>query len=158
MRSLTEALLYPGVGLLEATNIATGRGTDTPFERIGAPWINPAEFAAALNILAIPGVRFVPIYFTPRERQYAGTRCGGVQILVNELERIRSIAVGLGDCSGAAQAISRRSGSLRGSRVCSRIGRTYDDITSGRPLDEIMTRWEHEVAEFQKVRVRYLLY
>ena len=60
MRSLTEALLYPGVGLLEATNLATGRGTDTPFERIGAPWIDPAAFAAALSKAAVPGARFVP--------------------------------------------------------------------------------------------------
>ncbi len=72
MRSLTEALLYPGVGLLEATNLATGRGTDTPFERVGAPWIEPRAFARALNELKLPGVRFVPIRFTPTERQYAG--------------------------------------------------------------------------------------
>src|SRR6202035_3781829 len=57
MRSLTEALLYPGVGLLEATNLATGRGTDAPFERVGAPWIDPAAFAASLNSVFVPGVR-----------------------------------------------------------------------------------------------------
>ncbi len=55
MRSLTEALIYPGVGLLEATNLATGRGTDTPFERVGAPWIDPQPFAAALNAAGVPG-------------------------------------------------------------------------------------------------------
>ncbi len=69
MRSLTEALLYPGVGLLEATNLATGRGTDTPFERVGAPCIDPVRFAAALNDLKLPGIRFVPIRFQPSERQ-----------------------------------------------------------------------------------------
>ena len=84
MRSLTEALLYPGVGLLEATNLATGRGTDTPFERVGAPWIEPSDLARALNDASIPGVRFVPIRFTPSERQYAGERCGGVQILIDD--------------------------------------------------------------------------
>src|SRR5205823_14259997 len=72
MRSLTEALLYPGVALLEATNLATGRGTDTPFERVGAPWIEPRSFAQVLNTQRLKGVRFVPIRFTPRERQYAG--------------------------------------------------------------------------------------
>jgi uncharacterized protein YbbC (DUF1343 family) len=82
MRSLTEAMLYPGVGLLEATNLATGRGTDTPFERVGAPWIDPIPFAAALNDANIPGARFVPINFTPRERQHAGAKCGGVQIVL----------------------------------------------------------------------------
>ena len=72
MRSLTEALLYPGVGLLEATNLATGRGTDTPFERVGGPLDRRRRLAGTLNGLDLPGVRFVPIRFTPRERQYAG--------------------------------------------------------------------------------------
>ena len=65
MRSLTEALLYPGVGLLESTNLATGRGTDTPFERVGAPWIDPVLFSNALNSLELPGVRFLPVRFSP---------------------------------------------------------------------------------------------
>ena len=93
MRSLTEALLYPGVGLLEATNLATGRGTDTPFERVGAPWIEPRRFARALNE-RLPGVRFVPIRFTPSERQYAGIECGGVQIAIDRLAYIRAAEAG----------------------------------------------------------------
>src|SRR5262245_8014871 len=80
MRSLTEALLYPGVGLLETTNLSVGRGTDTPFERVGAPWIDPVTWASELNRAGLPGVRFVPTRFTPRERQYAGQECGGVFI------------------------------------------------------------------------------
>ena len=95
MRSLTEALLYPGVGLLEATNLATGRGTDTPFERVGAPWIDPAPFAAALNAAAVPGVRFVPIYFTPKERQHAGQRCGGVQIVITNWSEFDPLRLGM---------------------------------------------------------------
>ncbi len=74
MRSLTEAMIYPGIGLLEATNLATGRGTDSPFERVGAPWIDPRPFASAMNAEKIPGVRFLPIEFVPKERQYAGAR------------------------------------------------------------------------------------
>ena len=95
MRSLTEALLYPGVGLLEATNLATGRGTDTPFERVGAPWIDPVPFAAALNAAAVPGVRFVPVYFTPKERQHAGQRCGGVQILITSWSEFDPLRLGI---------------------------------------------------------------
>ena len=74
MRSLTEALLYPGVGLLEATNLATGRGTDTPFERVGAPWIDPAPFAAALNSAAVPGFGLFPFTSLPGN---ASTRASG---------------------------------------------------------------------------------
>ncbi len=157
MRSLTEALLYPGVGLLEATNIATGRGTDTPFERLGAPWINPAKFAAALNTSTIPGVRFVPIYFTPRERQYAGLRCGGVQILVTNWSDFDPVRLGLAIALELHKEYSEKwkADGLKG-LLADR--KTYDDITSGRPLVEIMERWSAELAEFQKVRVRYLLY
>jgi uncharacterized protein YbbC (DUF1343 family) len=95
MRSLTEALLYPGVGMLEATNLATGRGTDTPFERVGAPWIDPSRFAAALNESPLPGVRFVPIFFTPAERQHAGQRCGGVQILITDWSEFEPLTLGV---------------------------------------------------------------
>jgi len=66
MRSLTQATLYPGIGLLETSNLSVGRGTDTPFEVVGAPWIDPQELAQALNARNIPGVRFVPLRFTPR--------------------------------------------------------------------------------------------
>ena len=68
MRSLTEATLYPGVGLLETTNVSVGRGTDTPFEVVGAPWIDGQQLAAYLNSRRIAGVRFVPVRFTPQVR------------------------------------------------------------------------------------------
>jgi uncharacterized protein YbbC (DUF1343 family) len=95
MRSLTEAILYPGVGLLEATNIATGRGTDTPFERVGAPWINSKDWAGALNELKLPGVVFIPTVFTPSERQYAKEKCNGVYIQITDREKINPIDIGL---------------------------------------------------------------
>src|SRR5438876_5094671 len=66
MRSLTEAALYPGVGLLETTNLSVGRGTDTPFEVIGAPWLDGPRLATYLNARRIPGVRFIPLRFTPK--------------------------------------------------------------------------------------------
>jgi len=95
MRSLTEAILYPGVGLLEATNLATGRGTDTPFERVGAPWIDAKAWAAALNELQLPGVRFIPTSFSPTERQYAKEKCNGVFIQMSNRDTINGVDVGL---------------------------------------------------------------
>ena len=77
IRSLTEALLYPGVGLLEASNLATGRGTDAPFELVGAPWIDDRAFARALNELALPGVRCRPRPLHAQGAQYAGQECKG---------------------------------------------------------------------------------
>jgi uncharacterized protein YbbC (DUF1343 family)/CubicO group peptidase (beta-lactamase class C family) len=157
MRSLTEALLYPGVGLLEATNLATGRGTDTPFERVGAPWIDPARFAAALNSAAIPGVRFVPIEFTPKERQHAGRRCGGVQILVTSWSEFEPVRLGI-TLAAQIRALYPKDwepeGLLR--LLCDRAA--YQQILDGKPVDAIVAGWSDELADFQKVRSRYLLY
>ncbi|HYR45636.1 MAG TPA: exo-beta-N-acetylmuramidase NamZ domain-containing protein, partial [Thermoanaerobaculia bacterium] len=80
MRSLAAAALYPGVGLLETTNVSVGRGTDTPFEVLGAPWIDGARLAEVLAARAIAGVRFSPLHFTPADSVHAGKRCGGVRI------------------------------------------------------------------------------
>ncbi len=95
MRRLTQAILYPGVGLLETTNVSVGRGTETPFELIGAPWIEPKRLAAALNEAATPGVRFVPRYFTPTASKFAGERCGGVDLILTDSEVFNSVEVGL---------------------------------------------------------------
>lgn len=95
MRRLTAAALYPGVGLLEFTNVSVGRGTDTPFEVFGAPYIDPRPFADALNAASLPGVRFVPTYFAPTVSVFAGERCGGVQMYVTDREALNAVAVGL---------------------------------------------------------------
>jgi uncharacterized protein YbbC (DUF1343 family)/CubicO group peptidase (beta-lactamase class C family) len=157
MRSLTEALLYPGVGWLEATNLATGRGTDAPFERVGAPWIDPAGFSAALGAALVPGARFVPIWFRPAERQYKGERCGGVQILITDWSSFDPLKLGL------ALAVTLRKhypqewkpeGVLRmlGDRA------SYEAIVAGRGIEEIERLWQRELDEFRRTRARYLLY
>lgn len=95
MRRLTAAALYPGIGLLEFTNVSVGRGTDTPFEIFGAPYVDPRPFAAALNAADLPGVRFVPVRFTPIASVFAGQPCGGVQILLTDRDRLNAVQVGL---------------------------------------------------------------
>ena len=93
IRSVTQALLYSGVGLLEATNLSVGRGTDTPFEVIGAPWIEPRGLADALNRQGLRGVRFDPIWFTPTADVYTSISCGGVRMVVTDREAIRPVTV-----------------------------------------------------------------
>lgn len=95
MRNMTAAILYPGICLLEPTNVSVGRGTDRPFEIIGAPWIEPVGFAAALSEKKIGGVEFVPVRFTPQSSTNQGEECGGVQILMTETSRIHSMKLGL---------------------------------------------------------------
>ena len=94
MRSLTQAFLYPGIGLLEFTNISVGRGTDTPFEVIGAPWIDGRRLAHTLNAHNLSGVRFVPIRFTPTASKHAGHTCGGVNILITRRDLFHSVLTG----------------------------------------------------------------
>ena len=157
MRSLTEALLYPGVGMLEATNLATGRGTDTPFERVGAPWIDPSAFAAALNASQLAGVRFIPIFFTPSQRQYAGQRCGGVQIMITNWSEFDPLRLGA-TLAVQLRALYPKDWKPEGLLRLMADRATYQDILDGKGVDAIMERWNTEVSEFQKVRSRYLLY
>ena len=83
LRDLEEAMLYPALGLVETTNISVGRGTDTPFEIFGAPWIDGRKLARYLNARFLPGVRFVPVDFMPQKPYpYAGENCHGVRVLV----------------------------------------------------------------------------
>jgi uncharacterized protein YbbC (DUF1343 family)/CubicO group peptidase (beta-lactamase class C family) len=157
MRSLTEAMLYPGVGWLEATNLATGRGTDSPFERVAAPWIDPSVFSGALNAAGVPGASFVPIYFTPRERQYKGERCGGVQILITDWGKFDPLRLGLTlattltkqyPLQWKAEGVSRM--------LCHRAA--YEAIREGRDPAAIEPLWAAGLAEFRRARTRYLLY
>jgi uncharacterized protein YbbC (DUF1343 family) len=95
MRSPLEAILYPGVCLLEQTNVSVGRGTDRPFEIVGAPWIEPRRLAAALQQASVPGVSFCPVYFSPTTSVFGGEKCGGVSLLLTDQERFNSVLAGL---------------------------------------------------------------
>ncbi len=95
MRSLTEATLYPGIGLLETTNLSVGRGTDTPFEIIGSPWLDGQKLAAYLNQKNLPGVRFVPVKFTPKSSVFKGEQCFGINIIITDRTAFESVKTGL---------------------------------------------------------------
>ena len=157
MRSLTEALLYPGVGLLEATNLATGRGTDTPFERVGAPYIDPLRFASALNALGLPGARFVPIKFTPKERQFAGQECGGVSIMITERERLEPVGLGIG-MACVLRALYPDDWKPEGLErfLCHAAG--FKAIVEGKSPGEVEALWAEGLARFEQSRRRFLIY
>ena len=95
MRNLTEATLYPGLGMIEGTSVSVGRGTDTPFELLGAPWIVPKALAEYLNEREISGVRFVPLSFTPGSSIHAGQQCGGVNVIVTDRDALDAPELGL---------------------------------------------------------------
>ncbi len=157
MRSLTEAFLYPGIGLLEMTNLSVGRGTDTPFEVVGAPWINGRELARQLNSRAIPGVRFVPIQFTPDASKYRGESCGGVNIIVTDRDQLESVRVGI-EIATRLRALypddwqTQNLNRLLGNEaVC-------QSITSGQDALAAWMKSLDEVSEFRRERQRYLIY
>jgi len=95
MRSLAQALLYPGIGLLETTNLSVGRGTDTPFEVVGTPWLDGLSFAREMNRLGLSGVRFIPVEFVPETSKFEGERCSGVNILVVDRAVFKPVQTGL---------------------------------------------------------------
>ncbi len=95
IRSMTEALLYPGICLLEATNVSVGRGTDSPFEIVGAPWIDPDLFYDSLRDAGLPGVQFVPVFFTPQSGPNKQSLCGGLRFLISDIERFQPVLLGL---------------------------------------------------------------
>ncbi len=95
MRNLHQATLYPGIGAFESTNISVGRGTDAPFEQVGAPWIDGTRLADHLNARQIPGARFYPLRFTPTASKFANEECQGVFIVVTDRNALRSVRLGV---------------------------------------------------------------
>lgn len=157
MRSLTEAFLYPGIGLLEMTNLSVGRGTDTPFEVVGAPWVDGRVLARHLNEQAMPGVRFVPIHFTPDASKYSGKACGGVNIMVTDLDQLEPVRVGLAIASSLRKFYPDDWDTKNLNRLLGN-DEVYQSITSG---DDAMTTWMKSlqgVSEFRATREQYLMY
>jgi len=157
MRTLTQALLYPGVGLLETTNVSVGRGTDQPFEWVGAPWLDGRKWAAALAAESLAGVRFVPASRTPASSVHAKKDCGGVQIIVDDWAKADPLRLGL------ALAVTLR-GTHRNDWDPKRYDTllvnkaVYDALLAGKSTDELVNLWKTDVAAFRERRRAFLLY
>ncbi|MEO2026106.1 MAG: DUF1343 domain-containing protein [Fuerstiella sp.] len=157
MRCLTQALLYPGIGLIETTNISVGRGTDTPFEVIGAPWIQPRQLAGALNAREIPGVAFVPIRFAPTSSKYANQPCGGINIVITDRQQFEPLIVGF---EISAQLRKLYPNDWKGKDAMRLLGnrRTLDSILAGQPADQVQQTATAGVQQFLERRQTFLLY
>jgi len=156
MRSLTQALLYPGIGLLE-TAMSVGRGTDTPFEVIGAPYIDDVKLASQLNALGQPGVRFVPIRFTPDYSVHKDESCGGVNIIITDRHKLRVVPLGI-DIARVLHELYPKSFPL------AKVGRllchpsTLEALGQAKTLVQIEALWKTEQVKFASRRAKYLLY
>jgi uncharacterized protein YbbC (DUF1343 family) len=157
MRSLTEATLYSGIGMIEGTNISVGRGTDTPFEVIGAPWIEALALANYLNGRQIDGVRFVPVSFTPDASIYANQRCEGVNIVVTARDSLDAPELGLEVAAAllhlypAQYKVERLDGLMRNKASLGALTRDQDPR-------RIAEDWQDAANTFMEKRKKYLLY
>ena len=157
MRNLNEAVLYPGIGLLETTNLSVGRGTDTPFEVIGAPWIHARTLANHLNGTGLPGVRFVPIQFTPDSSKFADEQCEGVNIIVTAREEFESVQTGLVVALALRELFPDDWDTKSFNRLLSDQA-VYDAVKSGTPYSEIKKLFRDELSDFRQRREKHLLY
>jgi uncharacterized protein YbbC (DUF1343 family)/CubicO group peptidase (beta-lactamase class C family) len=157
LRDLNEATLYTGVAMIEGTNVSVGRGTDTPFEVVGAPWIKGRELAAYLNARAIPSVRFVPIVFTPSSGTNANVRCEGVNLIVLDRNTLDApqfgieLASALHNLYPADFKLDRMADLLMNQSV-------LGSIAAGEDPRRIAEDWQQRLEKFIQMRQKYLLY
>jgi uncharacterized protein YbbC (DUF1343 family)/CubicO group peptidase (beta-lactamase class C family) len=157
MRSLLEATLYPGVGLLETTNLSVGRGTDTPFEVIGAPWLNGQRLASYLNNRKIAGVRFVPVRFTPNASVFKNEECGGVNIIVTDRSRFRPVPSGI-EIAVALRKLYPAEWKVDDYARLLVNAESLVAIKRGDEPEEVARLWAEKLTEFRRARARVLLY
>lgn len=157
LRNLTENILYPGVALIEGTNISVGRGTDTPFEVLGAPWIKGRELAQYLNARDISGVRFVPITFTPSSGIFAGESCEGVNLVMLDRDAFDAPELGV---ELASALVKLYPGTFQAEKMQTILANqsVYDAIVRGDDPRRIAEDWQESLEKFQKLRKKYLLY
>ncbi len=156
MRNLTEATLYPGVGLLESA-ISVGRGTDTPFEVVGAPYIEDVKFAGEMNRAGLSGVRFVPVRFTPKASTFKDQPCGGAYLVVTDREALNAVDVGLA-LGVTLQRLYPNQFALQKTQHLLSHPATLEAIRAGKSLAEIKSLWAADLEDFRKRRQKYLLY
>jgi uncharacterized protein YbbC (DUF1343 family)/CubicO group peptidase (beta-lactamase class C family) len=157
MRSLNEATLYPGVGLLETTNLSVGRGTDTPFEIIGAPWLDGRRLASFLNNRKIAGVRFVPVRFKPASSVFKNEECGGVNIIVTDRTRFRAVAAGL-EIAIALRKLYPAEWKVNDYARLLVNAETLEAVKRADEPESIARLWAGRLTEFRRARARALLY
>jgi uncharacterized protein YbbC (DUF1343 family) len=157
LRSSVAGILYPGLEILRAGGISVGRGTDKPFERLGAPWIRGEEFAEAMNRRAIPGVRFEPDRFTPDAGIYKGELCQGVRVVVTDRTALQTMRMGI---EIAATLSKMYPGKFDVAKMIALVGNaaSIEQLKNGEAPSAIVAGWDKSLAAFRRVRVRFLLY
>ncbi|MGH8247174.1 MAG: exo-beta-N-acetylmuramidase NamZ family protein [Gammaproteobacteria bacterium] len=157
MRSLTQAILYPGVCLLESRQVSVGRGTETPFQMIGAPWLKGREMAEYLNGRGIAGARFIARRFRPNASVFKDQDCDGVEIFLSDRKALHSVELGI---ELLAAVIKLHPGKFDVAGIMRLLGNeaTAAKLKAGEDPRRIVQSWSADLAAFQKIRSKYLLY
>lgn len=157
MRSLTQATLYPGVGAIEYANVSVGRGTDSPFERVGAPWIDGVQLAGALNARNLPGIRFYAVSFTPTASVYANEACQGVYLVVTDRDTLRPVRVGLELVAALARLFPGKL-DLKRSAILYGSAEQLARVMAGEDPAQIAALWARDEVAWRTLWSKYLLY
>jgi uncharacterized protein YbbC (DUF1343 family) len=158
MRSLNAALLYPGLAMLEASkDYSVGRGTDAPFEQIGADWIQGELLARDLNSRFIPGVRVYPTTFCPNSSHFAGRTIQGVRFVITDREAFDSTRLGI-ELAAALQKLYPGKIDFEACRFLIGNRDTIRKLQSGEDASAIWSEAQEQAAQFDSRRKQYLLY
>ena len=157
LRSEESGVLYPGLEILQAGGVSVGRGTETPFEIVGAPWIRGEEFARYLNNQQIPGVRFEPRKFTPDSGLFESELCEGVHLSLLDRNKLQSMRMGI---EIAAALVKLYPDKFETTKMITLIGNmeTIKELQEGRNPAAIVNSWTLGLESFRKMRAKYLLY
>jgi len=157
LRSLDAALLYPGIEILQAGGVNVGRGTDTPFELFGAPWIRATDLAEYLNRRFVPGVKFVPTRYTPSAGPHKDVPCEGIALVITDRASLNSMLMGLEIAAALWKSYPEN---FQLDKIITLVGNaaTLERLKKGDAPTRIVDEWADDLAAFRALRQKYLLY
>ena len=157
VRGLQGALLYPGVAMLESTDVSVGGGTSSPYQVVGAPWVQAVELAAYLNGREIEGLRFMPVQFTPASGNYTGRQCGGVSIMVTDRETVDTAELGI-ELAAALHKLYPKEFEMGHLSDLLANQAVMQELQNGEDPRRIADDWRDGLDQFMQVRAKYLMY
>ena len=157
LRTLKGAVFYPGLEILQNAGVSVGRGTETPFEEFGAPWINGESVAGALNGRHLAGLHFVNQPFIPVTGLYFGQRCGGIGVRITDRQAVRAMLMGIEIASVLKKLYPDK---FDPTKLIGLVGneKTIQELQDGMPAEQIVASWAEDLKAFETMRKKYFLY
>lgn len=157
LRTLKGSVLYPGLEILQSAGVSVGRGTETPFEEFGAPWINGEQVAAELNVRRLAGLHFANQPFIPVIGLYSGQRCGGVGVRITDRQAVRAMRMGL-EIAAVLKKLYPEKFNPEKLMVLVANAETIKQLQDGTPAEKIAESWNPDLAAYEQLRKKYFLY